>query len=346
MNLGVLQMKPFTCRANFPALLPLAVLAWLGAIHAAEDTTRHAFNVAAGNAETALKQFSAQSGQQVLVPSELVAGIRTSEVHGELTSRAALDRMFSGTRVVVAADETSGVFAIVRRSAKLRAGPPLNAAAIIVVGLATDEAQEQRFKNEADAARAGLAARGIPSGAITVVTTDQGTLVRREAILSAMRAVKPTLDETWLVLLGNVAPGRDGAPMFQVSGPRLSADDLAAAVGALPGKKFVVLATTRSGALLPALLPIPNVEAVAATASAGEINEPRFARMWAEALAENPEASFLALATDATGRVGDFYRENQLGQGEHAQLIDRAANQIVEVPEREPPAPSTPVRSP
>lgn len=323
------------------ALTAAAGLSLLAAMRA-EDAKPRPFDIAASDAEKALKEFSVQSGQQVLVPSELVAGVRTPGVHGEFTPRVALDRMFAGTRLVAVPDEAGGAFAIVRRTAKPSSRPPLNAAAIIVVGLAADDAQEQRLRRDAEAARDGLVARGIPDEAIVLVGATGGAAVRRDAILAAMRAVKPKLDETWLILLGNAAPGRDGVPTFQVSGPRLSVDDVATAVGALPGNKFVVLSMARSGAFLPALLPLRDVEAVAATADAGEINEPRFTQMWIRALAERPEASFRELAAAATGRVGKFYREHALGQSEHAQFIDRAAGLIAAVPEPEEPAPPEP----
>lgn len=320
--------------------LSLAFLAGLSLLApvCAEEATLHPFNIASSDAETALKLFFTQSGQQVLVPAELIAGIHTQEVRGDFTPRSALDRMFAGTRLAAVADDRSGAFAIVKRAPKPRTGPPLNAAAIVVTGLTTDEEQARRFQRDARSVRDGLVARGIPADAVMLVPADQGTVVRRDTILAAMRAVKPTLDETWLILLGNAAPGRDDMPMFQVSGPRLSADDLATAVRALPGKKFVVLAMPRSGAFLPALLPLNKVEAVAATAGVGEINEPRFARLWIAALAESPEAAFRDLAIDAAGRVGKYYRDHQLGQGEHAQIIDHAAGKVVDVPEPEVPA--------
>jgi len=302
-----------------------------------EKAVSYAFEIAASDAEAALKQFSAQSGQQVLVPTELVNAIRTRAVHGEFTAQAALDRLFASTPVVAVADPTSGAFAIVRRSPPARQVPVLNAAAVIVVGLATDEVQAQRFRRAAEVARDGLAARGIPPAAIILLPSDPATQLRRDAILAAARGVKSSVDETWLVLFGNAAAGRDREPVFQVSGPRLSAQDLATAVGALPGRKFVVLALARSGGFLPSLLPVPNVEAVAATAEAGEVNEPRFAQMWPDALAANSDASFRDLAIEAANRVERFYRNRRLGQGEHAELLDRAAGRIVAVSSPEAP---------
>jgi hypothetical protein len=319
------QLARFLGRMSVLAGLSLASSGW------GEEAVSLSFNIASSDAASALRRFSAQSGQQVLAPAELIAGVQTNEVQGRFTPRSALDRMFTGTRLAAVADDAGGAFAIVKRPPPPRTGAPLNAAAIIVTGLAADDGQAQRLRRDAEAVRDGLVARGIPAAAVVLVPTDPGA-ARRDMILGAMRAVKPTLDETWLIVMGNAAPGRDGLPMFQVSGPRLSADDLATEIHALPGRKFVVLAMPRSGAFLPALLPFEKVEAVSATAEAGEINEPRFARMWSAALAENPEAAFRDLAVEAADRVGKYYHDHQLGQAEHSRIIDRASGKIVEVP--------------
>ena len=211
-------------------------------------------------------------------------------------------------------------------------GAPKNAAALIVVGLAADEAQSARLWAAAGEVREGLIDRGIPAEAITLLPAKNDATLRRDAFVTAAAAVTPAAAETWLVLLGNAAPARDGRPAFQVSGPRVTVDDLCAVVRALPGQKFVVVGTTRGGAFLPALLAVPQVEAVAATAEAGEVNEPRFPQLWAQALAAHPEAPFRELAADAAARVDAYYRARKIGQGEHAQWIDRATGQIGEVP--------------
>lgn len=299
----------------------------------AEEATVQAFDLPADDAANALRKFSAQSGRPVIAPSELVNHVRSAEVRGELTAQAALDRMLSGTALVAVADPASGSFAIIRRPVKSsRRVPVLNAAAVVVIGLAVDEDQSRRQHHDAEAARAALAERGIPAVSITVLPANRGPSPNREAILAALRGVKPSVDETWLVVLGQAAPGRNGALMFQVSGPRLSATDLAAAIAALPGKKFVVFGMAKSGGFLTPLLALPDVEAVSATTESGEINEPRFAGMWSAALAAKPDASFRELAADAAERVESFYRDNGLGQGEHAQLIDRASRKILDAP--------------
>lgn len=200
--------------------------------------------------------------------------------------------------------------------------------AVIVVGLAAGETQAERLQSHAKTLREGFLARGLPPSAITVLGTS-GERLRRDAVLAALKPSDD--DETWLVLLGTSA-ARGGEPSFQVSGPRLTATDLTTAVKALPGRTFVVIATPASGGYLPPLLALPGVDAVAATADSGEINEPRFAEAWAESLVATPKASFTELADSAAKRVETFYESSSLAQGEHARLIDRTAGRIIEAP--------------
>ncbi|MFA6288999.1 MAG: DUF3857 domain-containing transglutaminase family protein [Opitutaceae bacterium] len=205
--------------------------------------------------------------------------------------------------------------------------------AFIVVGLAAGETQASRLEAHAKTLREGFIARGLSADAVTVMGAS-GERLRRDAILAALKpAAGPVAanDETWLVLLGS-ASARNGEPSFQISGPRLTAADLATAVKALSGHKFVVVATTASGGFLPPLLALPEVDAVAATADSGEINEPRFAEAWAEALVATPQAAFADLAASAAKRIETFYKSASLAQGEHARLIDRAAGKIIEAP--------------
>ena len=206
--------------------------------------------------------------------------------------------------------------------------------AFIVVGLAAGETQAARLQTNARTLREGFLARGFPAEAVTVLGAS-GERIRRDAILAALTPpagpASSSNDETWLVLLGT-ATTRAGEPSFQVAGPRLTATEFAAAVKALPGRKLVVMATTASGGFLPPLLALPEVEAVAATADSGEVNEPRFAEAWAESLVATPQATFAELATTAAGRVQTFYDGQSLAQSEHARLIDRAAGRIIEAP--------------
>ncbi len=244
-----------------------------------------------------------------------------------------------GTRRPPNLDAERAAFRGIRRIAvpavKVRPG----AHAVVVVGLGADAAQSARMHEEAENAHDAFIVRGIPTGSIIVIEPDAGGTVRREAVLSALRSLPPPVDETWLMLIGQVANGRDGSPAFQVSGPRLSAQDLARAIAALPGQKFVMVATTLGGGFLPPLLALPQVEAASATADSGELSEPRFTPAWLELLQEKPAAGFRELAIEASGRVEAFCKEHNLALGEHAQLIDRLSAKIISAP-FPPPAPS------
>ena len=230
------------------------------------------------------------------------------------------------------------VFVCLAYAASLIAPASLVAAnrALIVVGLTTSDTQAGRLLDAAESIQASLLKRGFDPSAVLLYTPEAGRPLRRDRVLAAL-APSPTAsasDETWIVLLGSAAPDRSGQPAFQITGPRLTAADLATAVASLPGKKFIVVATSASGGFLPPLLALPEVEAVAATRDTGQISEPRFAPFWAEALAAQPSAPFATLAAEAAKRVADYYQENSFAQSETARLIDRTgpAPRIVEPP--------------
>lgn len=108
------------------AALCIFLAAGLASARAADAT--HRFDVSAGAAEAALKTFSEQSGRQVIVPTQLVQGVRTQAAKGEMTARAALEQMLARTGLTVRLDETSGAFAIVRPAAPAASAPNAGAA--------------------------------------------------------------------------------------------------------------------------------------------------------------------------------------------------------------------------
>ncbi len=80
---------------------------------AAEPIARD-FNLPADGAERSLKLFSAQSGLEVVFPSDITRGVRTREVKGKLTAREAMSRMLAGTGLTVTQDEKTGAFSVAR----------------------------------------------------------------------------------------------------------------------------------------------------------------------------------------------------------------------------------------
>ncbi len=99
-------------RAAVAALACLLSLIVTSAATAAE--AKKSFDVPAGEALRALKQFAAQSGEQLLYSAEAVQGVNTNPIKGEFTAREALDQMVSGTKLVVVADKENGALSLVR----------------------------------------------------------------------------------------------------------------------------------------------------------------------------------------------------------------------------------------
>jgi iron complex outermembrane receptor protein len=107
----------------------LAILSLAAAALAAEIPKR-TFSIPAGEAVVALKQFGAQSGQQLICSGDAVKGVTTNAVRGEFTAREALDLMTAGTRLTVTEDRANGALAVTTTAdpKALRAAPifPLN----------------------------------------------------------------------------------------------------------------------------------------------------------------------------------------------------------------------------
>jgi len=70
------------------------------------------FDIPAGDMDTALRAYMAQSGVQLLVPVDAVKGMRTNGLKGDFSADAALSRILSGTGLIKHQEE--GAIAIVR----------------------------------------------------------------------------------------------------------------------------------------------------------------------------------------------------------------------------------------
>ncbi len=78
------------------------------------DVPTTSFNVPAGDALVSLQVFIQQSGERIIYPVEQVLHVRTRGVTGELTARAALDKMLEDSGLVADLDQKTGVFVIHR----------------------------------------------------------------------------------------------------------------------------------------------------------------------------------------------------------------------------------------
>jgi len=105
------------------------VVVALAAIARAAPEPKQLFDLPAGEAATTLRLFSERSGQEVLFATDVVRGVQTNAVRGELAPRAALERMLAGTALVAIADERSGALAVKRRDRDAPTPPPPKRAA-------------------------------------------------------------------------------------------------------------------------------------------------------------------------------------------------------------------------
>lgn len=94
--------------------IALLFTAWCLAASAAESVKP--FNIPAGDAETTLKLFTQQSGEQILYPPTRVTGIRTNTVRGDMTPGDALRALLRETELVAVQDRETGAYTIRRAS--------------------------------------------------------------------------------------------------------------------------------------------------------------------------------------------------------------------------------------
>jgi len=108
---------------NFRGLLLAAFGALtLAATVLATETPKKNYNLPAADAVASLKDFSEQSGEQIVYPVEQVRGVKTNAVRGEFTARAALDRMLDHTGLTAVQDEKTGALSVKRILQKTETG--------------------------------------------------------------------------------------------------------------------------------------------------------------------------------------------------------------------------------
>jgi hypothetical protein len=108
------------CRLGRGALVAFGLGLAAGAWAQGGGAASLRFDLPADDAEHALRLFSVAQRLELVFPTAEVAGIRTNAVHGEMTARAALERMLAGTGLAVAQDAETGMY-MIRRVAP--AGP-------------------------------------------------------------------------------------------------------------------------------------------------------------------------------------------------------------------------------
>lgn len=78
------------------------------------DTATRSFDIPAGEAHVALKQFAQQAGLELLYSAREIAGTKTNAVKGVFTPQEALKHMLSGTRLIATPGKNRGAVAVTR----------------------------------------------------------------------------------------------------------------------------------------------------------------------------------------------------------------------------------------
>jgi iron complex outermembrane recepter protein len=84
----------------------------------AADPAKKSYAIPAGAAAAAISAFSEQSGEQIVYPVDIVRGVRTNAVRGDLTAREALEQLIAGTNLVVVQDASTGALGLRRADDK------------------------------------------------------------------------------------------------------------------------------------------------------------------------------------------------------------------------------------
>lgn len=97
---------------SLPRALLLGALFAVAAFGATE--TKKTYDLPAGDAVERLRQFAEISGRETLFATDVVRGVRTQPVKGELGAAEALNQMLEGTGLLVVADPKTGALAVRR----------------------------------------------------------------------------------------------------------------------------------------------------------------------------------------------------------------------------------------
>jgi hypothetical protein len=199
-------------------------------------------------------------------------------------------------------------------------------AVVVVVGAAGEEDYGRQFADWAGVWRQTCARGGVTHLEIgRGETNDVPDRARLEQALGGL--ARDSAHDLWLVLLGHGT--FDGqASRFNLRGPDVSADELAAWLAAFRRRLVVVNCASGSAGFIPALTGTNRV-VVTATQSGYEQNFARFGEHFARAVADpaadldkDGQTSLLEAFLAGARRVAEFYETDGRLATEHALLDD------------------------
>lgn len=164
-------------------------------VRRAADVRVIAFDLPEGPAETTLRLFVEQSGEEIVYWLERVRGIQTRPVRGLMTATTALERMLAGTRLALIRDGRSDALSI----SLLPAQPPRTRDA----SAGPEVVKLNPFEVESDAYRGYIATRTISGGKTVLALSDvpQTVQVVTSDLIEDTGAIDPN------DALGKIIPG-------------------------------------------------------------------------------------------------------------------------------------------
>src|SRR5687768_232544 len=204
-----------------------------------------------------------------------------------------------------------------------------NTQALIITGLVGEPRIGTEMQRDASALRDAVTRRfGGTARVLTSTTTPRSDRAGLQQAFVALAKTSALGDRVLVVLIGH-ASAEGGEARFNIAGPDVTASEIAGMLSPLRDRSVaVVIATTASGAFVPALS-APGRIVITATRSGGENEEVAFTRFFARALNEDGADSnkdggvSLAEAFDyARSEVARYYEQNKRLATEHALLDD------------------------
>jgi hypothetical protein len=211
---------------------------------------------------------------------------------------------------------------------------------VTVAGLGGEPDYEQRFTALANDLDKLFKASGANTHVFTMSGNDATRAHLTDVLAQVAHAAKPE-DEFILTLIGHGS--YDGTEYkFNLPGPDISAEDLAALCNKIAAKRQLIVNTTSSsGGSIPALQR-PGRAVIAATKSGTEKNATVFARYWVEALHDpstdldkNETISALEAFQFADRKTAAFYETQKRLATEHPVFEDANKKDPVRAPSTE-----------
>ncbi len=227
------------------------------------------------------------------------------------------------TRAVLTA---LAIFGLLARPAILRAQTNEQRSLVLVVGAAGEPEYGEKFNEWAGLWKQAAAQGGLQTSVIGQDASSSEDDRTRLLKILADEISRPD-GELWLVFIGHGTYDGHSAK-FNLRGPHISADDLAAALKPCRRPLVVVQCASASGPFLPALSS-PGRVIITGTRSGYEDNATQFGGFLAHAIA-NPTAdldkdgqtSLLEAFLMASREVAQYYKDQGLLMSEHALLDD------------------------